>query len=144
MKYGKARELIAEAARRSNRSVSSGAKARMDKWHEDLMSGKATKKMLNQIKKHQADAVQKKQEELALAEKHRDNKIRLAHHMMRADHFATHAMNYERHYGNAKKAHDMGNYRRASAEGSHAATGPHLRDVPHHVDYHVASYYDKK
>lgn len=143
MNYSKARELVAEAAR-SNRSVSSRAKAMVDKWHEDLMSGKATEDMLNQIANHHADAVKKYNVERANAKTHVENKIRHAHHKMRAAHYKTHIGNYEKHYANAKAAHDAGDYRRASAEGSHAASGPHLRDVPYHVDYHLASYYDKK
>lgn len=151
MKYETARELVEsaleqldEAPRRSSRILSARAKEIYDRYDKDLASGKHTSEMLDSIRKHHKDATDKSHEEYTLAQKNKKNKIRYDHHMARMKHYMTHIGNYEKHYRNAADAHNKGDYRRAAAEGSHAATGPHLRDVPHHVDYHVASYYDKK
>ena len=114
------------------------------KFEADMKTGKATEDMLKRIVNHHADAVKKYHVERADARTQVENKIRHAHHKMRAEHYKTHIRNYEKHYANAYKAHQAGDFKKAWAEGSHASSGPHLRDVPYHADYHVASYHDKK
>lgn len=149
--YGKAEtrrmsKYMSEARRMRSRPgvVADRVQKIQDKFEADMKTGKATEDMLKRIANHHADAWKKYNVERANAKTHVENKIRHAHHTMRAKHYKTHTRNYERHYANAKAAHDAGDYRRAWAEGSHASSGPHLRDVPSHVDYHNAGYEDKK
>lgn len=145
MNYETAREILAEAARRkSSSNVMSRFNATQDKWEKDLASGKETERIIDKIRANHADASQKARDEYALAQKHKKNKILHAHHTMRAKHFDAHARNYEKHLGHVSELHNAGNYRKAWSEGSHAADAvPHMRDVPHHVDYHLAGYYNK-
>lgn len=142
MNYRTAREILAEAARRkSSSNVMSRFKATQDKFEKDLASGKETERIIDKIRANHADASKKARDEYALAQKHKKNKILHAHHMMRMEHFNGHARNYENHLSNTFKAHAAGDYRKAWSEGSYAADAvPHMRDIPHHVDYHLAGY----
>ena len=142
MRYTEAREILAEAARRkSSSNVMSRFNATQDKWEKDLASGKETERIIDKIRANHADASKKARDEYALAQKHKKNKILHAHHMMRMEHFNAHAKNYENHLSSTYKAHAAGNYRKAWSEGSHAADAvPHMTDIPHHVDYHLAGY----
>jgi TolA-binding protein len=146
MNYGKARELITEARRMRSRPgiVADRVQKIQDKFQADMKTGKATEDMLQRIVKHHGDAIEKYHAERNAARTSAGNKIRNAHHTMRADHYKTHIGNYEKHYANAYKAHQAGDFKKAWAEGSHASSGPHLRDVPYHADYHNAGYEDKK
>lgn len=144
MNYRTARDILAEAARRSSSNAMSRFKATQDKWEKDLASGKETERIIDKIRANHADASQKARDEYALAQKHKKNKILHAHHMMRMEHFNGHARNYENHLAHVYKLHSAGDYRKAWSEGSHAADAvPHMRDIPHHVDYHLAGYYNK-
>lgn len=136
MRYETAREILIEASKKAG--------SKMSDFQKELDSGRETERILKKIKANHADASKRSAEESALAEKHKSNKILKAHHAMRAEHFAVHARNYAQHHANALKAHKAGDYRRAYSEGSYAADAqPHLRDIPHHVDYHNAGYYNK-
>jgi hypothetical protein len=144
MNYRTAREILAEAARRSSSNAMSRVKATHGNFEKNLASGKETERIIDKIEANHADASKKAMDEYALARKHKRNKILHAHHMMRAEHFNTHARNYEKHLGHVSELHSAGDYRRAWSEGSHAADAvPHMRDIPHHADYHLAGYYNK-
>ena len=144
MNYRTAREILAEAARKSSSNAMSRFNSIQDKWEKDLASGKETERIIDKIRANHADASKKARDEYALAQKHKKNKILHAHHMMRMEHFNAHARNYENHLANTFKAHSAGDYRKAWSEGSHAADAvPHMRDIPHHADYHLAGYYNK-
>lgn len=134
MRYTEARQIIAEAVRKT-KGGSDRIRNMMNQFNADIESGKGTADMLNTIRKHRDEAHAMARDEAGKAAK-ATNPVRRRHHEMRASHFKTHVGNYDKHHANAKKHHDRGDYWKAYAEGSSAASPRHMRDIPSHVDIH--------